>query len=89
MCERRETSHESQATPDKRGRFGVGLGPHLAIDRRDGANAEEGQHLAGMLSLSARYRVGQHWHVQATWNRVITDDDRDSDMLLVGGGYKF
>ena len=42
-----------------------------------------------MVSLSARYRFTPQWHARVTWNRVFADYDRDTDVLLIGAGYKF
>lgn len=68
--------------------FGIGLGPYLVLDRWD-ADGKEGERLAGIASLSARYRITPDWHAQATWSRVFTDDDGDADVLLIGAGYRF
>lgn len=69
--------------------FGIGLGPYLAVDRRDAGQADKRDRLAGMVSLSARYRFTPQWHARVTWNRVLADYDRDTDVLLVGAGYTF
>lgn len=68
--------------------FGIGLGPYLVFDRWD-ADGQEDERLAGIASLSARYRITPDWHAQATWSRVFTDDDSDADVLLIGAGYRF
>jgi len=68
--------------------FGIGLGPYLVLDRWD-ADGEKGERLAGIASLSARYRITPDWLAQATWSRVFTDDNGDADVLLIGAGYRF
>jgi hypothetical protein len=42
-----------------------------------------------MVSASANYRFTNHWSIRAIWNRLITNYDRDSDIILVGPGYRF
>lgn len=69
--------------------FGIGFGPYLAVDRRNAGQADERERLAGMVSLSARYRFTPQWHARVTWNRVLTDHHRDTDLLLIGAGYTF
>jgi hypothetical protein len=41
------------------------------------------------VSISASYRVTQHWSARVTWNRVITRNSRDADVILAGIGYRF
>lgn len=78
----------TQSTRDDRISVGVGVGPYLAIDRRNAAT-QDSRRLAAMVSLSARYRFAPRWHARATWNRVATRNDSDTDVLLVGVGYSF
>ena len=74
---------------DDRISFGIGLGPYLAVDRPNAGQADERERLAGMVSLSARYRFTPQWHARVTWDRVLTDYHRDTDVLLIGAGYTF
>lgn len=71
---------------DERLTLGAGLGPYLAIDDR---RAASGVVLSGLLSLTASYRLGQSWVVRATFNRVMSGYHRDTDVLLLGLGYRF
>jgi hypothetical protein len=68
--------------------LGVGGGPYLA---RDNYSGEDGQRttLAGALSLTAAYRFTSHWAIRATFNRIITDYSRDTDVFLGGLSYRF
>jgi len=43
----------------------------------------------GIVSLTGSYRVYNHWLMRISWNRIITSYDKDSDVVLVGLGYKF
>lgn len=58
------------------------------LDRMD-AEAERVTRLAGLASIGMRYRINDTWRAQLTWNRVITDYHRDSDMFLLGAGVVF
>lgn len=73
-----------------RARFGVGLGPYFAIDRRHAdLTGESDRRVAALVSASLRYRLTTGWHVRATWHRVLADYHRDTDVLLLGTGYTF
>ena len=66
--------------------LGVGAGPYFAWDRDlDGGNSTT----AGIVSLTASYRFSPQWAVRLTWNRIITDYDRDADLFMGGLGYRF
>ncbi len=67
--------------------LGVGAGCYYAFDRKEDAPHDGA--LAGIISVTAGYRFRPEWMVRATFNRVITKYDRDSDVLLVGCGYMF
>jgi hypothetical protein len=41
------------------------------------------------VSVSALYRVTQHWSTRVTWNRVVTRYNRDADVIRAGIGYRF
>jgi len=45
--------------------------------------------LSGILALSGSYRFTPHWFLRATWNRVVTSYERDTDVILAGLGYRF
>ncbi len=67
--------------------LGAGAGCYYAFDRKEGA-LHDGS-IAGIISATTTYRFRSHWLVRATFSRVMTDYDRDSDVLLIGGGYMF
>jgi hypothetical protein len=58
------------------------------IDRLD-AEAEHVTRLTGLASIGMCYRISDTWRAQLTWNRVITDYHRDSDVFLLGAGVTF
>lgn len=65
--------------------LGVGAGPYLGFDSSDGNVTK----VNWLVSASASYTFYEHWAVRATWHRVTTDYDRDSDVFLSGISYRF
>jgi hypothetical protein len=51
--------------------------------------AEEDERLSGIVTLTASYRFDPHWFARLSWNRIVTGYDRDTDVILLGGGYRF
>jgi hypothetical protein len=70
---------------------GIGLGPYLYIDRRhpEGLTPWSPAAAAALVSLTGSVRLDDHWLVRLLFNRVTTDYNRDSDVLLVGLGYRW
>jgi hypothetical protein len=70
--------------------LGVGAGPYYALDThrvKDGTDT--GGKVSVLLTMSAAYNFTGHWYVRASWNRVMTSYDKDSDIYLGGIGYRF
>lgn len=67
--------------------LGIGVGPYFAVDRRHTENNDF--FTCGIFTGSGSFRLSRHWDVRASWNRVITNYDRDSDIFLGGIGYRF
>jgi hypothetical protein len=76
---------------DDRLTLGFGAGLYAAIhhgehpDERDTGDGI----LSGLVSVSASYRLTQHWAARLTWNRVVTRYSRDTDVIVGGVGYRF
>ncbi|RII26334.1 MAG: hypothetical protein CXR31_11625 [Geobacter sp.] len=72
--------------------LGVGFGPYFAIDQRRGDH-EQGRNsnafVAEIASITGSYRLSEHWHIRAIFDRVITSYNRDSDIFMGGIGYRF
>lgn len=66
--------------------LGVGIGPYFALDRR--LKTQQGR-MPIMFSTTGSYRFNENWLIRATWDRVITTYDRDTDIFLGGIGYRF
>jgi hypothetical protein len=69
-------------------RFGleIGVGPYLAYDYHGDHSVTKVEWLA---SLSGSIRFTEHWLLRATWHRVTTTNDRDTDLFMLGLGYRF
>jgi hypothetical protein len=72
---------------DDRLALGAGIGFYLAEDRR--REDRRGAFLSEMVSITVSYRLSRHWFIRSTWDRIITDYDRDTDIFLGGIGYRF
>jgi hypothetical protein len=73
---------------DDRLALGVGGGAYLAIDHYPDIFGA-GEPLSGILTFTGSYRLGPHWHLRTSWNRVVTNYNRDTDVILGGIGYRF
>ena len=77
---------------DDRIALSAGFGGYYAVDQRRGGH-EEGRNsnafVAEIASMSGSFRLSEHWHIRATWDRIITSYNRDSDVFLGGIGYRF
>ncbi|MDB5808562.1 MAG: hypothetical protein JWN94_684 [Betaproteobacteria bacterium] len=65
--------------------IGVGVGPYLAYDSKDNDRTR----LTGVLSLTASMKIPGNLIARATWHRVTTRNDRDTDVFLIGAGYRW
>lgn len=71
-----------------------GWGGYTAVDKTRRAT---GRHISYVVSatMSARLPMlqsttfGERTDVRVTWHRIVTDYDRDTDILLFGLGYRF
>lgn len=71
---------------DDRISLGIGAGPYFAVDRRRDTKQVR---MPIIFSTTGSYRIGENWLVRATWDRIITTYDRDTDIFLGGIGYRF
>lgn len=74
---------------DNRITVSIGAGAYFALDRMAG-RYQNGDHVISAIStLTAGYRFNPHWSLRISWNRVVTNYDRDTDVILGGIGYRF
>jgi hypothetical protein len=74
--------------------LGVGFGAYLAIDKRKVANADQGGSgfASGVMSVTASVRdfgFNPDLSLRFVMNRIITNYDKDTDIFLLGFGYRF
>jgi hypothetical protein len=75
---------------DRRASIGLGLGPYVAIDWQSSTTPSPNrERLSWLLTVSAALRLTPRTSLRASWNRVVTDYDRDTDVVLIGFGYRF
>ncbi|HZZ10061.1 MAG TPA: hypothetical protein VFE79_05175 [Paraburkholderia sp.] len=69
----------------------AGIGPYVSITQNDDLpeNRTGDGRVSGLVSVSASYRLGEHWLTRVTWNRVVTRYDRDTDVIVAGVGWRF
>lgn len=68
--------------------LGLGVGAYWAADsRRSSASGGDSPFLSGVITMSAARWLSPHWQVRASWNRIVTGYDRDTDVLLLGFGH--
>jgi hypothetical protein len=71
---------------DNRFSLGAGVGLYLA---HDSMRAGDSTFVAPVRSFTLAYEVTPHLTVRATWDRPITNYNRDSDVAKFGIGYRF
>ncbi|HJV36321.1 hypothetical protein [Geomonas sp.] len=68
---------------------GVGVGPYLSLSHYHNALVDDDQRFACMVTLGGSYRFTPHWGLRVSWNRMVTGNDLDSDIIMGGLGYRF
>jgi hypothetical protein len=70
---------------------GAGVGAYVNISHYDspfnGWNSDK--IVSGIVTLSGSYRFAPHFALRASWNRIVTSYDSDTDVILFGLGYRF
>jgi len=76
---------------DDRFALGVGGGAYIVVDQYQHLveNRDSRQALSGIMTLTGSYRFHPNWHLRTSWNRIVTNYDRDTDVILGGVGYRF
>lgn len=70
---------------------GAGLGPYFYVDRknpRPGFMDIPGA-VAPLVSLTVATKISEHWMVRLMFDRVTSNNNRDSDIFLLGMGYRW
>ena len=64
--------------------LGLGFGAYFALDQY-----HPERRVQGILSTTFSYHVARGWLGRITWHRIASTYDRDSDIILLGVGYRF
>ena len=68
------------------GQLAQDLAFYTAIDKYRPAPA---RHVSDVVSATLSLRPIDHFDVRLLWHRIVTDYNRDADILLLGLGYRF
>ena len=76
---------------------GIGVGPYVFIDRNHPVNSGQTLNIgrknpaaiAPLVSLTIARQLSNQWIGRLIWDRVISNYNRDSDIFLVGLGYRW
>lgn len=68
---------------------GAGLGPYIYLDRKHPPGGDAPAAVAPLASLTMSVRLSEQWIVRMMFNRVASNYNRDSDIFLVGLGYRW
>lgn len=71
--------------------LGIGAGPYFSVDHYEHSNGkqERANVVSGIVTMTASYRFFRQVCLRGSWNRIVTNYDRDTDVVLGGIGYKF
>ena len=70
---------------------GAGLGPYVFLDHKHPASAgkKNPAAVAPLASLTFSVRLSEHWIMRMVFDRVTSTYNRDSDIFLLGLGYRW
>ena len=89
LVRRKGLLYELWAEPsfwDGNASVGIGWGGYTAVDK---TRRTTGRHVSYVVSATLSARLAERADVRVTWHRIVTDYDRDTDILLFGLGYRF
>jgi len=71
--------------------LGFGAGLYSFVDFESPPDSGKSRYLdiAGLLTVTTSYRFSDRWFTRFHWNRVMSNDSRDSDNFLLGVGYRW
>lgn len=77
---------------DERLILGLGAGAYVSTVRytnNENTSSHRTRMVSGIVTMTASYRINRNWDLSVFWHRIVTDYDRDTDILLSGAGYRF
>jgi len=69
--------------------FGAGLYSFVDFEATPDSGGNRNLDIAGLLTVTTSYRFSDRWFTWFNWNRVMNDENRDSDNFLLGLGYRW
>lgn len=69
--------------------LGFGVGTYFSIDRQAGSSLNGDRLVSMIATLTGSYRLDPFWSLRTSWNRIVTNYDRDTDVIMGGVGYRF
>jgi hypothetical protein len=66
--------------------LGLGFGAYFAADEYRDSDA---MRAIPLVTTTMSLRVGADWVARVSWHRIVSNYNRDSDIILVGLGYRF
>lgn len=73
---------------DGRWSIGAGAGGYLSLTDSERPNATEAETLSGLLTITASRRISDRCDARLSWNRLLTRNETDADIMLLGFGYR-
>ncbi len=69
---------------------GAGIGPYVYLDHKHpGPNSQTPAAIAPLASLTLSVLLSEHWTMRLVFDRVTSSYNRDSDIFLLGLGYRW
>lgn len=69
--------------------LGFGAGAYVAVDRQAKHDRDDDRVISAIGTLTGSYHLNPHWSLRTSWNRIVTNYDRDTDVIMGGIGYRF
>lgn len=79
--------------------LGAGAGAYIVVNQQNNAfvvnNGQvtsvggDDERVGGIITLTASYRLSPRWSARLSFNRLVTGEDRDADVILLGAGFRF
>lgn len=71
--------------------IGLGVGPYFVFTRQSPrtTSTEKELHTAVVVTPTIACELGSSWQARLSWNRVLTHDNRDTDVIVMGLGVRW
>jgi hypothetical protein len=72
--------------------LGMGVGAYFSVDHYPRVGSYKNwsyKTISAIVTLTTAYHIHPDWSLRASWHRIVTDYDRDTDIILGGIGYHY